>query len=85
MVGVNSWGHDPGELKKVMIEHNITWQTFDDENIINPRWNFPATPAFFIIDHAGTIRHKWIGKPGGNSVDAAVGRLIRVAENTANN
>jgi peroxiredoxin len=81
MIGVNSWIHDPGELKKVMIEHNITWRSFDDENDINRQWNFPATPAFFIIDHTGTIRHKWIGKPGENSVDTALDHLILAAEN----
>lgn len=80
MIGVNSWSHDPGELKKAMTEHNITWRSFDDENIINPQWNFPATPAFFLIDHVGTIRQRWIGKPGENSVDTAVNKLITEVE-----
>lgn len=76
MLGVNSWLHDPGELKMVMIEHNITWRSFDDENVINQKWNSPATPTFYIIDHTGTIRHKWIGKPGEDSVDNALDKLI---------
>jgi peroxiredoxin len=83
MIGVNSWVHDPGELKKVMIEHNITWRSFDDENSIYLQWNSPATPTFFIIDHAGMIRHKWIGKPGENSVDQALDKLILETEQGA--
>jgi hypothetical protein len=82
MIGVNSWVHDPGELKKVMIENNITWRSFDDENSINLQWNSPATPTFYILDHKGMIRHKWIGKPGENSVDTALDKLIQEVEPT---
>ncbi len=74
------WFHDPGELKNVMAEHNITWRSFDDENVINLQWNSPATPTFYIIDHEGVIRHKWIGKPGEDSVDKALDRLILETE-----
>jgi len=63
-----------------MTKHDITWRSFDDEGAINRRWNFPATPAFYIIDHKGTIRHKWVGKPSAKSVEAALEKLIREAE-----
>jgi hypothetical protein len=36
--------------------------------------------AFFIIEHAGTIRHKWIGKPGKDSSGTALVKLINEAE-----
>lgn len=66
-----------------MIEHNITWRSFDDEGDLNRQWNMPATPTFYIIDHEGMIRHKWIGKPGENSVDNALDKLILETEQAA--
>ena len=80
MIGVNSWFHDPGELKKVMTKEQINWRTFDDDGAINQQWNLPATPAFYIIDHQGTIRHKWVGKVGGKTIGAALEKLIEKAE-----
>jgi hypothetical protein len=66
-----------------MIRENITWRTFDDSGAINDQWNRPATPAFYIIDHHGVIRRKWIGKPGEKTVDAALEKLIGEAENVS--
>ena len=83
MIGVNSWFHDPGELKETMIEHNINWRSFDDEGDLNRQWNMPATPTFFIIDRQGMIRHRWIGKPGENCVDNALDKLILETEQAA--
>ena len=31
-------------------------------------------------DHKGAIRHKWVGKPGEKSVDAALQELLAEAE-----
>ena len=60
-----------------MVEENINWRTFDDnDRSIDRQWNRPATPAMFLIDHKGVIRHKWTGKVGGKAIDAAVDRLI---------
>ncbi|MFT5466378.1 MAG: hypothetical protein ACI8UO_001478 [Verrucomicrobiales bacterium] len=42
--------------------------------------NFPATPAFFIIDHKGVIRRRCVGNLGAKVIDAALERLIRDAE-----
>jgi peroxiredoxin len=83
MLGVNSWFHEPGELKAVMTKEKINWRTFDDEGEVNRQWNFPATPAFFIIDHEGTIRRKWVGKPGEKSVEDALKNAIDEAEKAA--
>lgn len=80
VIGVNSWPHEPGELKTVMSQHKINWRTFDDAGEINRQWNSLATPAFYIIDHKGTIRRKWIGKPGEKSIDAALEKLIHESE-----
>ena len=59
-----------------MKKFNITWRTFDDDGTINRQWNSYPTPAFFIIDHQGIIRHKWVGKPSENAIDAALEKLI---------
>jgi peroxiredoxin len=63
-----------------MTTHNINWRTFDDQSDINRSWNSPATPTFYIIDHTGTIRHKWVGKPGEKTVDAALEKLLNAVE-----
>ena len=63
-----------------MTKENINWRSFDDDGAINRQWNLPPTPTFYIIDHKGTIRHKWVGKPGEKSVDTALEKLIQEAE-----
>jgi len=63
-----------------MEKENLNWRTFADDGAISRKWNSPATPAFYVIDHKGVIRHKWIGHPGEKSVDAALEKLIREAE-----
>ncbi len=65
-----------------MTREKLNWRTIDDKGAINRQWNFPATPAFYIIDHKGTIRRKWVGKPGEKSLDASLGKLIQDAEST---
>jgi peroxiredoxin len=63
-----------------MTKENINWRTFDDSGDINDGWNLPMTPAFYVIDHDGVIRHKWVGKPGEKTIDAALEKLIAEAE-----
>ncbi len=65
-----------------MTKEKINWRSFDDESAINRQWNSPATPTFYIIDHKGTIRRKWVGKPGEKSVDTVLEKLIQEAEKT---
>ena len=77
LLGVNVNGHEPESLKKVMEKENINWRTFADQGEIAREWNFPATPSFYVIDRKGTIRHKWIGHPGDETIDTALERLIR--------
>jgi len=63
-----------------MTKHQINWRSFDDNGSINRQWNLPATPTFYIVDHKGTIRHKWVGKVGGKTIDGALEKLIQEAE-----
>lgn len=80
MLGVNMLAHSPEALKKVKNEHKLNWRTFADDGSIAKRWNSPATPSFYIIDHQGFIRHKWIGHPGEKTIEAALEKLLQKVE-----
>ena len=72
--------HEPGKLKAVMIKEELNWRSFADQGAIAREWNFPSTPTFYVIDHKGAIRHKWVGSPGEKLLDSALTKLIREAE-----
>ena len=89
MIGVNVNGYDYRKLKQVMAKEKLTWRSFADDGSIVGTWNLPGTPTFYIIDYQGVIRHKWVGSPsdyklGGlpdaKAIDAALDKLIQVAE-----
>ncbi len=81
LLGVNGLGHEPAQLKEAMRKDNITWRTWADKGDINEQWNLPATPAFYVIDHKGTIRRKWVGgSPGHAAIDAVLEQLIGEVE-----
>ena len=89
MIGVNVNGYDSRKLKQAMAKEKLTWRSFADDGSIVGTWNLPGTPTFYIIDHQGVIRHKWVGSPsdyklGGlpdaKAIDAALEKLIQVAE-----
>ena len=63
MIGVNVNGYDAKKLKEVMDKEKMTWRSFVDEGAIVGKWNLPSTPLFYVIDHRGVIRHKWVGNP----------------------
>ena len=85
MIGVNVNRHKPKELKEVMDKEKLSWRSFADQGAIAAKWNLPGTPTFYLIDHKGVIRYKWVGSPGEKAIDAAVEKLIQEAEgkNTA--
>jgi hypothetical protein len=85
LVGVHVGGAAVKQLKEVMTKQNITWRSFADvgqagAGPIATKWNLSATPTFYLIDHKGVIRHKWVGAPGETLLDAALENLIRAAE-----
>ena len=68
-----------------MEKEKLTWRSFADpgalcQGHIAVKWNLSATPTFYILDHRGIIRHKWLGNPGEKAIDAALDRLIMEAE-----
>ena len=63
-----------------MTKEKLNWRSFTGDETINRRWNLPATPTMYVIDHNGRIRHKWAGKVGETTIDTALAKLIREAE-----
>jgi outer membrane protein assembly factor BamB len=68
-----------------MEKENLPWRSFVDGGSagagpIARRWNLSATPTLYLLDHRGVIRYKWSGPPGEKVLDAALDKLINVAE-----
>ncbi len=42
-----------------------------------------GTPTFYLVDHRGVIRHKWVGAPGAKALDAAIEELLQEVERSA--
>jgi len=83
LIGVHCWKDDPAKLKEVMTRERLNWRTFVAQGDIAEQWNNPGTPTFYIIDHRGMIRHKWVGSPGEKAMEAALENLIQEAEGTS--
>ena len=72
---------DPPKVKKATQKNDLNWRSFADDESITAAWNFPSTPAYYVIDHKGIIRQKWIGgTPGPKALDAKIEKLIKEAE-----
>lgn len=63
-----------------MQERNLNWRSFTDQGEINSQWNVPGTPTYYILDHKGVIRAKWMGYPGEKAIDTTLDKLIDEAE-----
>jgi thiol-disulfide isomerase/thioredoxin len=85
LLGVNS-DNDKEKLKERMREERITWRSWYDGPIatgggpISRTWSIPGWPWFYVLDHKGVIRHKYI-LPG-EEMDKAVDKLIKELEGT---
>ena len=85
LIGVNVNGFDVKKLKEAMDKEQMTWRSFADPGALGQggiatKWNLTGTPTFYILDHKGIIRHKWVGALGEKVLDAALDKLIREAE-----
>jgi hypothetical protein len=78
LIGVHALGREPAELKRVMDKERLNLRSFGDQ-AIGARWN-NATPAYYVIDPRGVIRHKWVGNPGAKTIESALDKLIDEAE-----
>ena len=79
LLGVHSLDYTPQKLKGVMEKEKLNWRSFADHRVINPRWASRGTPTYYIIDHKGVIRSKWLGYPGAKAIDDALEKLIKEA------
>jgi hypothetical protein len=83
LLGVNS---DPSKdfLKKVIADEKMTWRSWWDggntQGPIAKKWNIRGWPTLYVVDHKGVIRHKWVGSPGEQSMDKALEKLVKAAE-----
>src|SRR5262245_63487554 len=80
MIGVNTNGPDPKTLKAIMEKEKLNWRSFGSREV-TIKWN-ASTPGYYVIDHKGVIRHKWMGNtgPGEQAIDTALEKLIREAQ-----
>jgi len=83
LIGVDTVEHEPEELAAVMERENLPWRSFADTSAIVRQWNLSGTPTYYVLDHRGVIRFKWIGNPAESALDAALESLIREAERAA--
>jgi len=85
LIGVNIEGIEANKLKQVMDKEKLNWRSFaDPQRVINGKWN-SGTPTFYVIDHKGLIRYKWLGSPGEKAIDTALEKLIKEAEGNGKN
>ncbi len=85
LIGVHIGGLNAKQLREVVEKQRITWRSFVDAGNagagpIATKWNLSATPTLYVIDHKGVIRYRWAGAPGEKVIDAALEKLIKVAE-----
>ena len=80
LIGVSGNNYEPKKLKGDMDKEKLNWRSFADHGAISTKWGSRSTPAYYVIDHRGVIRYKWLGYPGVNSIDTALEKLILEAE-----
>ena len=80
LLGVHGNDYTPQKLKAVMEKEKLNWRSFADRRVISAKWAARSTPTYYIFDHKGVIRNKWIGYPGAKPIDDALVKLIEEAE-----
>ncbi len=72
---------DTPRVKAAVEKHKMTWRSFrEGKFVIAPEWNVRSWPRVYLIDHHGIIRGKWSGDPGKKELDAAIEKLVKLAE-----
>jgi hypothetical protein len=79
LIGVNVSEFETKNLKERMDKEKMNWRSFVHQDAVNAKWN-PSTPSYYILDHKGVIRYKWVGAPGDKAIDTALEKLIIEAE-----
>jgi peroxiredoxin len=83
VLGVNS-DNDKEKLKRRASEEQINWRSWWDsggeKGPIAAQFKLPGWPTTYILDHRGTIRHKFLWPPHHSfDVDEAIDNLITAA------
>ena len=76
LIGVNVMEPDPKKLKAGIERQKLNWRSFTHKESIAEQWNTPGTPSYYILDHKGVIRFKWVGNPGEKAMDTAIEKLL---------
>ncbi len=69
-------------LEKFLETEKMPWVHWWDngpESMVLKSFRVKAFPTLYAIDHTGVIRHKWVGNPGNEKIDAAVEELVKAA------
>ncbi len=69
-------------LEKFLEGEKMPWTHWWDNGPESPvlkKYRVRAFPTLYVIDHTGVIRHKWVGNPGNDKVDAAIEELVKAA------
>jgi hypothetical protein len=85
LIGVNTNSSDPKKLKAIMDKEKLNWRSFASRDV-TLKWN-ASTPGYYVLDHNGVIRRKWMGNagPGEKAIDTALEKLIHEAEGNTRN
>jgi thiol-disulfide isomerase/thioredoxin len=70
-------------LQKFLEKEEMPWTHWWDNGPESPvlkKFRVKAFPTLYLIDHTGVIRHKWVGNPGNEKIEAAVEELVKTAE-----
>jgi predicted esterase/thiol-disulfide isomerase/thioredoxin len=80
IVGVN--GDDPEAQRKALAKNPVPWRSFKnrrgDRQAITQEWKLLGLPTLYLIDRAGIIRKRWIGKPSTEELDREIDTLLAV-------
>jgi peroxiredoxin len=86
LLGING-DVDREQVKNVIEEKGITWRSWWDRGSVRgpiaSAWNVRSWPTLYVIDHKGTIRHKYVRFPGEEKFDGAIESLLKEAEKGA--
>src|SRR5579883_264409 len=69
-------------LEKFLEKEKMPWTHWWDngpESEVLKKYRVKAFPTLYVIDHTGVIRHKWVGNPGNDKIDAAIEELVKAA------
>jgi thiol-disulfide isomerase/thioredoxin len=72
---------EKAELTDFLSSEKMPWTHWWDgaKGPLTKAFKVKAFPTLYLIDHKGVIRHKWVGNPGNDKIDAAVKELVAEA------